>query len=121
MGPMLMIETDRQSQWQTIMYVSNAERMAWCLQNLALSPTELGTILSANANAEVPYWTAAHSPWKSSDASQLPSCSSIAAAFRHTHLQVAIYHDPGKGTNTEGQTIKQLKIQPTPDGKVSSL
>ena len=39
----------------------------------------------------------------------------------HTHLQVAIYHDPGKGTNTEGQTIKQLKIQPTPDGKVSSL
>ena len=37
------------------------------------------------------------------------------------HLQVAIYHDPGKGTNTEGQTIKQLKIQPTPDGKVRSL
>ncbi len=33
-------------------------------------------------------------------------------------LQVAIYHDPGKGSNTEGQTIKQLKIQPTPDGKV---
>ena len=35
--------------------------------------------------------------------------------------KVAIYHDPGKGTNTEGQTIKQLKIQPTPDGKVRRL
>lgn len=33
------------------------------------------------------------------------------------NADVQIYHDPNKGTAQEGQTSKQLKIQPSPDGK----
>lgn len=40
----------------------------------------------------------------------------ILAAEPGTDIQM--YHDPGKGTDMEGRSSKQLKIQSAPDGKV---
>lgn len=36
-------------------------------------------------------------------------------------VEVQLFHDPGMLSGAQGQVTKQLKIQPSPDGKVGSV